>query len=344
MVAVKAQQVSQFLKSIDPAIMVVVIYGTDDGLIRETADKAARMMAKRSDPQGDVLRIEDADLDEDPDKLVVELQTIPMFGGAKVVRTSTSRRINANYLKPTFEAAPPPSALIVEAGSLKPSDALRKLSEKLAWCACLPCYADTTRDLGTLITETLAEHAMTITSDASEALLSRLGADRGLSRAEIEKLALYAHSRQEVTLEDVLAVVGDASSTSIDKIVIAAQSGKAQDALMAMNQAVASGQAGQTILLALQRHFLLLHRLRAALDSGKRFDEVARAARPPIHFSIRDSIQAALTNWSAGQLCLGINRIQAAIADSRSGLDLDTALAERVVLELSRLGAPHRSR
>jgi DNA polymerase-3 subunit delta len=344
MVAIKAQQVTSFLKSIDPAVMVAVVHGTDDGLIRETADKAAKAFAARSEPAGDILRIEDVDLDETPDKLIVELQTIPMFGGAKVIRTSTSRRINANYLKPAFETAAPPSALVIEAGNLKPTDALRKLADKLAWCVSLPCYADTTRDLGSLIDETLAQARMTISPDAREALQARLGADRGLSRAEVEKLALYAHGRSEITLDDVLAVVGDASSTSLDKIILAAQSGRATDALNAVNHAIASGQQAQSILLALQRHFLMLHRLRASMDGGKRFDEVARTMRPPLHFSVRDAAQTALTTWTLPLLTLATGRIQSAIADSRGGLDLDTALAERVVLELSRLGAPRRAR
>ena len=52
-------------------------------------------MAARENPPGEIIRIEDGDLEDDPDRLAVELQTMPMFGGRKVVRTTTSRRITA---------------------------------------------------------------------------------------------------------------------------------------------------------------------------------------------------------------------------------------------------------
>jgi len=257
LVAIKAQQADAFIKSPDAAIAVFVIYGSDVGRISEMARKAAQHVASRSDPPGEILRIEDADLDDDPDRLLVELQTIPMFGGAKAIRTSVSRRINAAYLKPVLEGtSPPASALIVEAGNLKPSDALRKITEKLSWAAAIPCYADSIRDLSGLIDEVIRGANLKITRHAKDLLQLRLGADRALSRNEIEKLTLYAQGQAEITEADVEAIVGDASATTLDRVTLATMAGKADDAIEALTSATAAGQAAQSCLLALQRHFM----------------------------------------------------------------------------------------
>ena len=50
------------------------------------------------------MRLDDADLDDDPARISVELQTMPMFGGRKIVRAAAGRRVNAAALKPLVEA------------------------------------------------------------------------------------------------------------------------------------------------------------------------------------------------------------------------------------------------
>ena len=69
------------------------------------------------------------------------------------------------------------------------------------------------------------------TPEALRLLLSRLGADRALSRAEIEKLALYASGKGKIEEADVEAAVGDAAELAIDRVVLAAGSGRLEAAL-----------------------------------------------------------------------------------------------------------------
>ena len=42
-----------------------------------------------------MLRLDDANLEDDPARICVELQTAAMFGGRKVVRAPTGRRVTA---------------------------------------------------------------------------------------------------------------------------------------------------------------------------------------------------------------------------------------------------------
>ena len=95
MVAVKAHQAQAFLKAPESRFSAYLLYGTDPGLISERAHMLAKLVASRDDPPGEIVRLDDIDLENDPDRLSVELLTIPMFGGRKIVRVSTGRRINA---------------------------------------------------------------------------------------------------------------------------------------------------------------------------------------------------------------------------------------------------------
>jgi len=337
MVAVKAQQAQAFLKSIDPRVVAVLLHGNDPGLVSELARLAAERLAGRDTPPGEILRIEDAELEADPDRLVIELQTIAMFGGRKVVRTSISRRVGLDALKPLLESPRLEGALVVEAGSLKADDKVRALFEKAANAAAIACYADGARDLEGVVREVLTDAGLDIAPEARQMLIGRLGADRILSRAEIEKLALYARGKKTIEPADVEAIVGDAAELAIDRVVAAAASGRTAEALAECDRAISSGESPQTIILALQRHFHRLERVRAALDAGRSFDDAVRALRPPVFFKQRDALEAQCRSWPAAEVMRARKRIAEVARLARLSSDLEAPLAERLLLEISGL-------
>ncbi len=333
MVAVKAHQADAFLKPPGPRQAAIVFYGTDAGLVSERAQRLAVLIAARDN--GEAVRFDEADLDQDPDRLAVELQTIPMFGGSKVVRVIAGRRVTAAALAPLIESNTLAATLIVEAGNLRPADAMRALFEKSPNAAAVACYGDEAADLERLIRETLTSHKLAITSDARELLLARLGADRALSRGEVEKLALYAAGKGEIDMADVDAIVGDASELAIDRILNAAALGDATRAAAELARALASGESAQMIILAALRHLQRLHRIRIDLDSGRSLDDVLRLLRPPIHFKQKDSIGLQCRTWTAARLADAMARAAQAAKTARLSSALEEPIAERLVLGLA---------
>lgn len=337
MVAIKAAQVAQFVKAIEPRFSAVLVYGDDAGLVSERARLTANALAARSNPPGEVLRIEDSDLDGDPDRLHTELRTVSMFGGARVVRTSTSRKVTAAFLKPLLEPGAMSGALVVEAGSLRADDAMRKLFEGAGHAAALPCYPDEIRDLDAVVREMMAAAGIKIADDARQLLVGRLGADRVMSRAEIDKLVLYAHGKPAITIEDVEAIVGDASEMAIDQILFATSGGNGKAAVVELDRSVASGESPQGVIIMLLRHFQRLHRLRSAMDQGKPFEDAARAIRPPLMFKTKGVIEAHCRMWDLPRLDRAIALISRATRDSRLGGDLEVTITERLLLTLAAL-------
>lgn len=335
MVAVKAQQATSFLKALDPRLVAVLVHGNDPGLVSELAKRAADGFAARDNPPGEVLRIEDAELEYDPDRLAVELQTVAMFGGRKVVRTTLSRRVGLEALKPLLEGPRLEGALVVEGGSLKSEDKVRALFEKSSSAAAIACYADGQRDLEGLVREVLGAAKIDIAPDARDILINKLGADRILSRAEIEKLALFVQGKARIEAADVEAIVGDAAELAIDRVLMAVASGETAVALGECDRAISSGESPQTIILALQRHFHRLDRLRAALDAGRSFDDAARALRPPLFFKQKDAMEAQCRRWTSLDVARARVRIAEIARLARLNSALDTPIAERLLLEIS---------
>ena len=167
---------------------------------------------------------------------------------------------------------------------MKPDDSLRALFETTEACFAVACYPDSVADIDSLITDVLAPFSLTIEHDARILLQSRLGADRALSRAEIEKLALFCLGQSPITLEKVESIVGDAADLALERIAEAAAEGRTQAAVTDFGRAIASGENAQTIIATTQRYFLKLHRVRSDVDAGQRLDDALKAMRPPLFF------------------------------------------------------------
>jgi DNA polymerase III subunit delta len=337
MVAVKAQQAQAFLKAPEARYSAYLLFGTDPGLVSERAAALAKAVAGAETPPGEIVRLDDIDIENDQDRLALELLTLPMFGGRKIVRVETSRRVNSSMLKPLLEEKALAGVLIVEAGNLKKDDSLRLAFEKAAHAAAIGCYMDDGKDLDAIIGDILRPLKMSITPDARQMLIQRLGADRVMSRGEIEKLALYAQDQGQITEHDVDAIVGDAAELTIDRIVNAAASGDGPRAVTELQRALAAGESAQGIISAIQRHFTRLHRIRAAADGGKSIEQVIGDIRPHVHFKQKDVLAAQCRSWPAGTLDEALSGIATTARMARMSAALEDLLAERLILTLSRL-------
>lgn len=334
---IKAAQADRFLKSPPPEIAAVLFYGTDPGLVSERASVFAKALADDKKSPGEIIRLDDSDLSGDPDRLGVELRTIPMFGGRKIVRLRAEARLKPELITDLIDGSPLAGVLVVEGGNLKPDSKLRAVFVGAANAAAVACFPDDERSLAGLVNEVSTEYSLAMPQAVRDHLVSLLGADRTLSRGEVEKLALYVGPNAAVTIEDVDAIVGDASELGLDQIAHAVAAGKTELALTTSDRAVASGESPQSIILALLRHFMRLHMLASAVAAGKPLDGALRSFRPPLHFKAQPLVFAEVRAWTLPRLTRAVALIQRAAKEARLSSLLERELAERLVVDLCRL-------
>ena len=192
-----------------------------------------------------------------------------------------------------------------------------------------PAIPDEARDLESVVGEVLGAARMQIAPEARKLLVARLGADRALSRAEVEKLVLYARGKARIEEADVEAAVGDAAETALDRVVMAAASGRAGEAVRECERCVTGGESAQGVILALQRHFLRLHRLRSGPDAGRSMEDLMRALKPPPNFKQKAAIEQQARAWSLASL----NAALARIGDAAKAARLNSALEDTLARE-----------
>mgnify|MGYP001201328205 CR=1 FL=1 len=342
MVDVKSGQSARFLATLPHETKAILFYGTDEGLIAERAERLAKALANDPKLPGEILRLADSEFSDDPGRLGVELRTVSMFSGRKIVRLGIDGRFRVETITTLLEG-PLEGFLILESGNLKPDSKIRTFFAGAANAAAVACYPDDSQSLGSLIDQVASDAGMAISADARMHLAGLLGADRVLSRNEVEKLVLYASGKSEISIEDIDAVVADAGELTVDRVTEAAANGDAGTALRECDRAVASGEAVQTILLAMQRYVLRLHQIGTQIQAGKSFELATRMLRPPLHFKQRDSLAAQTRTWSPANISSALAATQRAIEATRLNPALERELAERLLMEIARLGRPRPS-
>jgi DNA polymerase-3 subunit delta len=234
-----------------------------------------------------------------------------------------------------LSAPAPDCRVVIEAGELRPSSPLRSLCEKAKIAAAVPCYADTERDLVRLIDEEMREAKLTIAPEARTALVDLIGGDRRASRSEIRKLALFAHGRNRIDLEDVLAVVADASALALNDVVDAAFAGRPGDTESQFTRALDAGTASGTIVSAALRHVMQMHKARVAIEAGERTEAALYSFIPPLHFSRKPLVEAALKAWSLPRLERTMDQLAEALLNVRRTPALSDALGQRTLLQVA---------
>ena len=302
-------RVAAFLRRPDPDIRAVLFYGPDAGLVRERAEAIARTVCPDLRDPFRVADLAAAAIAADPARLGDEAAQISLMGGRRVVRVREAGDALAQ-LCGRFLANPVGDALVVvEAGDLSGRSALRRVFDDAPQAAAIGCYPDSARDLAAVIREACAAHRIAISRDALDFLVGHLGGDRLLTRAELEKLMLYAGDGGQVELDDARAVIADSAALSLDGALLAAAEGDAAALDRALARVFQEGESPVTVIRALLRHLQRLHLLATRVAAGASIEDAIRAARPPIFFKEQDSWRRQLQRWSEKRLRAALDRV-----------------------------------
>jgi DNA polymerase-3 subunit delta len=334
----KAFEVDSWLAKPDPRFFLVLVYGPDRGLVSERARTFAQKTGLPLDDPFSVVRLEAGEAERDSGRLLDEARTVPMFSDRRLLwlRNAGAQKGLADDVKALLAEPPRDAIVLIEAGDLKKGAPLRTTVEAAQAAVALPCYADDGRDLEALIDRELTRAGMTMTLEARQALRRNLGGDRLASVGEIEKLALHALGKGEITLEDVRALSGDVSGQSFEDAVDAMLEGRVSDFDAAFTRQCQAGGPPFLALAGAMRQMQGLHAMRGELDAGGRgATAVVAAQKPPVFFARRKLVEKALERWSRAALERALERLQAAVLQTRRRADLSQSIARQALLGIA---------
>ena len=336
MAQIKANMVDTYVQKPNSVHRVILIYGQDTGLITERAERLARQLLKDNTDPFAAVRLDSSEIASDPMRLADEANTIALFGGSRVITVQMSGNKSIQpALDPVLSAPPRDAFIIIKAGDLKKSAPLRKSIENATAAVALPCYVDAREALNGIIDEELAIAELTIDKDARSLLLENLGADRMASRAEVQKLCLYAMGRGEITVSDIEDIVGDASHHQVDMVIDSAALGRIGDLDRQLEQVFGAGQNPSVICGAALRHFQMLERCLSHMDKGASPQSALDRAAPMLHFKRKASVLNQLRLWSSNKASRACELLGESLANSRKHYHLSQTVVSETLLMIA---------
>ena len=318
-----------------------LVYGPDTGKVGEIARRLVGHVAGSIDDPFAVSRLTEDSL-ANPGRLADEVFSRPMLGGRKAIWIAPAGTDFVKVLERLGTIAAGGNILIVEAGNLPKSSKLRSLFERDPESLAIACYEDSIDDLDQLIDDSFAAEGLTASPAAKSALLGHLGEDRTLSRGEIEKLILYCLGTGKVGLADVEAVCSGKTTADLNDLTDAVFAGDLPSTDTLADRHLKAGTPGSRLLAAASLHLSVLEKLVLDVENGASPPQVVKTARPLIFFQRHASVIQQLNSWDSRTVVAAADTLARATLQTREFAALESQIAARALLSLSRLAAEGR--
>jgi DNA polymerase-3 subunit delta len=327
---IDSRQLGGFLRN-PGSCRAALLYGDDEGLIRERAEALVRVVAGSLD---DPFRV--AELGREAwGQLGDEMSALSMIGGRRVIRLRDVTDVATEPVRAALKG-PGEALAVLEAPGLGRGK-LRTLVEGAKDAAAITCYAESGRAAFELLRSMFDAEGVRADAEALEWLAETGASDRAVLRGEVEKLVLLAGPGGRVDIDMARVCVGDCAGASGDEALVAATSGDVQAADGLVERAMAEGLAGVGLLRMSIVHLQKLHQARLLVDSGMSAAEAVRALRPPVFFRAQQAMVASVKLWHSDMVLRALEEARAVELACKSTGSRADALASRFVSALARV-------
>ena len=294
-------KIDQYCKDLIPVTPAILLYGQDYGLISERSSIIINSFFISSQEQHNSLNIIDIlhnDVLSNPAILETEANSISLLSSKKVIRIKDTNdalyKAAEDYLLNAYKDC----LIIFLSESLSPRSKIRKLFEAHKEAVILPCYHDENNNILSLIRNTFKEEGIYADDDSINLFANYLGADRLITKTEIEKAILYAGKDKKLDSKDFTSFISDQASLSIDELYDLSLAGNLKDAYRVLVKIQKEGTPAIQILRSFIRQMQSLYNIINASALNSNISNIIDSIRPPIYFKRKSNIKTQVQKWS----------------------------------------------
>ena len=319
---------------------VYLVQGDDDVKI----DAWRARLKQRAEAEGGPGALEAHDAaDTPPDAAAAELAAMTFATGTRYILFDGVESWKAAALDPLERALadmPPETVLVLIARG----KANAKLANAVgaAGGVVRDEGAPSKKDLAHWVQERAAEQGLKLVGDAARTLVAVVGERQQRLAREVERLALLAHPKTELTPEEVARLAAGEASTQAYELADAVVAGNVGEALRSAERLRAMGEAPGRLLYSVTGRLREVHRAAELIEAGVPEREIAqRIGKPPwlakrivatARRTGREQLQRAICVFADLEIELRGGSRQ------RAALDEDTALSVTVAKATGAVG------
>lgn len=319
--------IDNFLQSPTPNINFALIYGPDEGMVRQRSNLLCNSITdNQADPFG-VIDMEFDTIKDDMATLADEIATVSMYGGRKYIRVYQIPASIPSNLKELIQTVQGDAFVVFTAGELSPRSSFRKFFETEKNIAAIACYPLENRNLAQYIRQQWEQAGFTYDHDAIPMLEHILSnSDLMLIRNELEKIMLYSYQKKHVTVEAVIACCRQELAASLDHLSNAIAAKNVSKVHQLFNSLIHENKYPAVSVIRIVRdYFYRLYLVRYKVDQGMDINEAIQALKPPVFYKNKPSFTQNVRNWPMVRIASLIQKLQKAeIECKRTGSPVDT--------------------
>jgi len=333
------RQIDRYVERPDPGHRAIVLFGSNEGLIRERARRIGKSVCPDLEDPFQVVRLSGLDIKDDPARLADEFGALSMFGGRRLIFLDGPNVQMLNALKSIIAGDIAGDALIiVDAPGAAKTAALTKLFSASKSAAAIGCYPEDARSISSLVEEILSEGGLTAPPDVMAELGALLGADRGLIRQQLDLLVLYkGDDKTPVSQGDIQALFEAGPTQALHSLTDQIFTGNIKQLTLYLAVCQAEGYGSSIVLRSLNAHAGLLRLIQSKRRSGADWNSLFRALRPPMHFSRQPLCRLQADRWPERALQKCQDLLQEAELKCRTRSTIENVIAERALMAVSQL-------
>jgi len=310
------------------------VFGPDFGIVQEISEKIASFVVPDPRDSLGVIKVTPQKIKEIPSLLLDEGNAPVLLGGRKLIWVKEADNTLLEAIESYFSNIQTDSFLLISAGNLTKTAALRVFCEEHPNILSVVCYADEARDVADFIRETLSEAGIRVTQEAMPLLVERLSENRLATRRELDKLISYLGDKKQVETADVLAVITDTQNASTDIFCCAVATGNRDVAEKEYHLMLENGENPVSIIRILYMYFnRLLDASETMIQVGP--DAALKKIMKPAQFRLESQFRTQLQIWKKSFVLKVLNLlIEAERQAKTTGLPAELIL-DRVVMQIA---------
>lgn len=293
----KTYQLNDSIAKAGKTVFGYLFYGADIGAVRNGAEQVISYLRKQDNSlEVNILTAEA--LKENSGLLAEEGASSSLFASKRLLwlKNPPDNMLDEIDAYLTNANADTP-VLVITSDSFNTKSKTVSLINDSPNAVALGCYLQEGNELRQTISDTLRANGYAINPDALAFLCESLGADKGATLSELDKLMLYKGEEKQIKLNDVTACFAGSAPTSMDDLLMSALSGDAKTAQKKMMLLLEEG----TSCVAVIRSFLLkinqLLKVQGFMEQGLNADDAIKKTPPFIPFKYASLWKQIVLAW-----------------------------------------------
>ena len=331
------RNLASFFEAPPKGVMGVLIYGNDPMRVASKREKLTHaILGPNADEEMRLARISRENLKKSPEQAIDLCKAQGFFPGQRALLIEDANETVTHIIIEAFDVwNNGDAALIVTAGSLKPTSKLRKFFEQQKNIFSAPVYDDpmTRPEIEKMISDAGIKN---VTQDSLNNLCQiALQLEPGDFKQTIEKLALYKlNDETSLTHQDISKCIPISNEAQIEEVLTVVLSGNHLQINQIVSRLQSQGVLPVTLIIAATRHFKILFSIATNPEGA---NSGATALLPPVYGPRKESLIKQAQKWGPDKIKGAIKIITATDLQLRSQNQQapQMALVERLFTRLA---------